>query len=247
MSIRFNNRQKRMIKKLLSRFHGKEHVDLFEVFKAIAYLVYTGCQWKMLPTYFPRPTTVYYHFRKWSESENLILFLRRLIKARRKKTGHKADPSAAVIDSQSIRSAYTQSQKGIDGFKKVKGIKRQILVDSGGLPLLIDVTPANIHDSKGVAVLLSEMRRYYPAISLVKADKGYQGVDSALDGVIVECVKSNYGTSEFRPLSGRWVVERTNAWLENFRRLCRNYERYLSTARTMAYFASILFMIRYWR
>ncbi|MCH5220162.1 MAG: transposase [Muribaculaceae bacterium] len=62
---------------------------------------------------------------------------------------------------------------------------------------------------------------------------------------VVECVKSNSGTSEFRPISGRWVVERTNAWLECYRRLCRNYERYLSTARAMTYFASILFMLRY--
>ena len=84
-------------------------------------------------------------------------------------------------------------------------------------------------------------------VSLVKADYGYRGIDSALDGFVVECVKSNFGTQRFIPISGRRVVERTNAWHDNFRRLCRNYERYLSTARAMAYMASILFMLRYTR
>ena len=129
--------------------------------------------------------------------------------------------------------------------KKVKGIKRQILVDSEGLPLLCDVTTANVHDSKGVDILLSDMQIYYPSVSLVKADQGYRGIDSSLDGIVVECVKSNFGSRDFIPLSGRWVVERTNAWLENFRRLCRNYERYLTTAGAMTYLASILFMLRY--
>ena len=199
----------------------------------------------MLPGYFPRPTTVYYHFRKWSESENLILSQHSLVRVRRRKIGRKTEPTVAVIDSQSVRSGYSQSQKGIDGFKKVKGIKRQILVDSEGLPLLCDVTTANVHDSKGVDILLSDMQIYYPSVSLVKADQGYRGIDSSLDGIVVECVKSNFGSRDFIPLSGRWVVERTNAWLENFRRLCRNYERYLTTAGAMTYLASILFMLRY--
>lgn len=246
MNITFNKHQKKLIKKLLGRFHGKERVDLYEVFRAIAYLVRTGCQWKMLPTYFPKPTTVYYHFRKWSESYNLIEFLHRLVRLRRKSLHRKREPSIAVVDSQSVRSAYAQSQKGGDGFKKIKGIKRQILVDSGGLPLLCDVTTANVHDSKGVAILLSDTKIHYPTISLIKADKGYRGIDSTVtDEMVVECVKSNFGISDFIPLSGRWVVERTNAWLDNYRRLCRNYERYLTTARTMVYLASILFMLRY--
>ncbi|MDE5644010.1 MAG: hypothetical protein K2I56_11055, partial [Muribaculaceae bacterium] len=84
-------------------------------------------------------------------------------------------------------------------------------------------------------------------VLLVKADHGYRGTDSALGGFVVECVKSNFGTQRFIPMSGRRVVERINAWLDNFRRLCRNYERYLSTAHAMAYMASILFMLRYTR
>lgn len=245
MNIKFNKSQRRKIRKFLVPFHGKEHIDLYDVFRAIAYLVYTGCQWKMLPSYFPRPTTVYYHFRRWSESNNMVLFLQRLVGDRRRKIRRTVKPTVAVIDSQSVRSGYSQSEKGVDGFKKAKGIKRHILADSNGFPLLADVTTANIHDSKGVSDLLNDMHRYYPTISLVKADKGCQGVDAILDNVVVECVKSNFGTSEFRPISGRWIVERANAWFENYRRLCRNYERYLTTARAMTYFAAMLFMLRY--
>ena len=75
MTISFNKRQPCKIRKFLTSFHGREHTDLYDVFRAIAYIVYTECQWKMLPTYYPRPTTVYCHFRKWSESNNMILFL----------------------------------------------------------------------------------------------------------------------------------------------------------------------------
>ena len=79
MKIKFKRRQRNRIRKFLSGFHGKERTDLYRVFTAIAYLVYTGCQWKMLPRYYPPPGTVYYHFRKWSESTNLVFFLRRLV------------------------------------------------------------------------------------------------------------------------------------------------------------------------
>ncbi|MDE6300915.1 MAG: IS5 family transposase [Muribaculaceae bacterium] len=229
----------------MSRIHGRERVSLFEVFKAIAYMVYTGCQWKMLPTYFPKHTTVYYHLRKWSETDNLTRFLHRLVGMRRRKIGRKSEPTVVVLDSQSVRSGYSLSQKGVDGFKKIKGIKRHILVDSNGLPLLCDITTANVHDSKGVDILLSDMKIYYPTVSLVKADRGYQGVNFTADSAFIECVKFNFGSQMFIPISGRWVVERTNAWLENFRRLCRNYERYLTTARKMTYLASIMFMLRY--
>ncbi len=173
-----------------------------------------------------------------------MVFLRRLVADSRRKMGRKPRPTTAVIDSQSVCSGYARSQNGVDGFKKVKGIMRQILVDTDGFPLMAEVTTANAHDSKGAANILNDMRIYYPSVSLVKGGKGYRGIDSSLDGCIVKYVKSNFGTAEFRPLSGSRVVERINSWLENYRRLCRNYERYLSSARTMTYLAAILFMLR---
>ena len=128
--IKINKRQRKLIKKFLAKYHNREKVYLIKVFQAVAYLVKTGCQWRMLPTYFPSPTTVYYHFRKWNNDDGLIKFLHRLNSIRRVKQGRNANPVMGVVDSQSVRSALPQSQKGVDGFKKVKGIKRQILVNS---------------------------------------------------------------------------------------------------------------------
>ena len=178
MKIKFKPCQRKRIRKFLSGFHGKERTDLYKIFTAIAYLVYTGCQWKMLPRYYPPPGTV-------------LLF-----------------PQVERIDKARVFSAQSGGGRSPQDESKV-------------------------------------MCLYYTSVSLVRADKGYCGVDSGLDGCIVECVKLNFGTAEFRPLSGRWVVERTNSWLENYRRLCRNYERYLSSALTMTYLAAILFMLRY--
>lgn len=245
MTIRFNKHQRRLIKSVLKPYRKRARVDLYKVFTADAYLVYTGCQWKMLPTYFPRPTTVYYHFRKWCEAGRPIIILKHLVEMRRRSIGKTPSPTVAIVDSQSVRSAYAQSHKGVDVYKKVKGIKRQLIVDVDGYPLLTEVTTANIPDSKGLGIALNDLRSNYPSIGLLKADMGYRGIESNDAGVAVECVKSNFGTSEFRPISGRRVVERTHVWLENYRRLCRNYERYIATARSMTYSACILFMLRY--
>lgn len=237
---------KKHCRKILKRyFKAEQHrcsVDLLAVFEAISYIVYTGCQWKMLPRHYPAYTTVYHHFRIWTENGILPKLLKILVRRRRKRLKKKSDPSVAIIDSQSVRSDHDTSIKGIDGNKKIKGIKRQIAVDSNGYPLVIEVTTANVHDSKGAKILLHELEVEYPSISLIKADKGYCGIESKVD---IQCVKSNYGTSEFLPLAGRWVVERTLAWLEKYRRLARNYEQYLFTAKAMAYFAAIAFMMRY--
>ena len=155
MRIKFNKRQRRLIKSALSPFQKRAKVDLYKVFTALAYLIRTGCQWKMLPSYYPKPSTVYYHFRTWCEAGQPIRILKHLVRERRKSLGRTLDPTVAVVDSQSVRSACAQSQKGIDGFKRIKGIKRQILVDSNGYPMLADVTTANIHDSKGLRNILS--------------------------------------------------------------------------------------------
>lgn len=237
-----NKRCKKILKRFTICEQRRCRVDLLKVFEAILYIVYTGCQWKMLPSYYPSYTTVYHHFRTWAENGLLPKFLKIFVGRRRSKLNKKTNPSVAIIDSQSVRTGHDTSIKGIDGNKKIKGVKRQIAVDSNGYPLAIEITTANVHDSKGAKVLLKNIEKEYPSISLIKTDKGYCGVEST---IVIQCDKSNYGTSEFLPLSGRWVVERTFAWLEKYRRLTRNYEQYLFTAKAMTYFAAIAFMMRY--
>lgn len=244
MRIHFNKNQRKLLRKFLSQFHNKEKTDLLKVFSAICHIVRTGCQWAMLPSYFPKPGVVYYHFRHWSDCCDFQGFLRQIVSLKRKRSGRKPRPSVAIIDSQSVRSAHAASVKGVDGYKKVKGIKRQIAVDAHGNPLCIDITPANVSDVKGSVGLLENLHQTYPSVSLVKADKGYRGTTHPNE-IILECVKSNFGTSQFVPINGRWVVERTISWFDSYRRLCRNYEKYISTARSMAYIAAIMMVLKH--
>ena len=122
-------------------------------------------------------------------------------------------------------------------------------MDSNGLPLSIVTSRANVHDSKGAIGLEVTAISKYPTIRLLKADNGCRGslARHLKDGLDVEpeCVKSNFGTSEFRPISGRWVVEQTFSWLESFRRLNRNYEQFLHTAKGIAMVACVMFMLRF--
>ncbi len=223
--------------------------DPFDVLEAIFFITYTGCQWNRLPSGYPPYTTVYYHYRCWSATEDLSKALRLLIMMRRHELKQFPLPSMTVIDSQSVRTGLPQSVSGIDGGKRVKGIKRHLAVDKNGYPLGIHVTPANIHDSKGAERLISKVLSDNPMVSLIKADLGYRGAfkDMPLSelGISVECVKSNFGTREFLPIEGRWVVERTFSWLQNYRRLMRNYEQYLHTAKGIAMFAMVFLMLRH--
>lgn len=122
-------------------------------------------------------------------------------------------------------------------------------MDSNGFSVDLATSRANVHDSKGAIKLTVDTICDYPTIKLFKADNGYRGslvryLRESLS-VKLECVKSNFGTSEFKPINGRWVVERTFSWLESFRRLNRNYEQFLHTARGIAMVACAMFMLRY--
>ena len=124
-----------------------------------------------------------------------------------------------------------------------------LFVDSNGFPLGIVTSRANVHDSKGAIGLAIDTVCKYPVIRLLKADNGCRGplVKNLREGqnVALECVKSNFGTSEFKPINGRWVVERTFSWLESFRRLNRNYEQFLHIAKGVAMAACAMFMSRF--
>lgn len=224
-------------------------LSLESIVNALAYLVKTGCQWRMLPGCFPPPMSVYYHFRCWNDKGWFRILMGSLVYSRRIWTGRNPMPSVAVVDSQSVRANLPQSEKGVDGHKRVKGIKRHIGVDSQGNPLEVFVTKANVHDSRVGLPLIKSLVNKYPTIRLIKADKGYASVAGNLKGygadVQIECVKSNFGTSDFIPMKGRWVVERTFSWLDNYRRLARNYEKYISTATGMTLLACSMLLLRH--
>lgn len=230
-------------------FNTKSKADIFEILNALFFLVKTGCQWKFLPNDFPNWRTVYEFYRKWVSTGIFERLTCELTAVARESRGKSRQPTVVVIDSQSIRTGLSHSVKGVDGGKKIKGIKRHLAVDSNGFPLATTTTRANVHDSKGAIGLIIETMCNHNQIKLLKADNGYKGTLVKLlkdtFSIDLNCVKSNFGTSEFRPLEGRWVVERTFSWLESFRRLNRNYEQFLHTAKGMAIVACAMFMLRF--
>lgn len=222
---------------------------VISVLNAIFYLIKTGCQWRMLPPHIPKWRTVYNHFRSWSDRGWYQRALLRLVFIHRKSIGRNGFPSVGIIDSQSIRQVLPQSVKGVDGYKHVKGIKRHIVTDSQGYPMTILVTTANVSDAKRVYPVVFKAMELLPSIRLFKADKGYRGaMEHALPQVSkasLQCVKSNFGNSEFIPMEGRWVVERTFSWLGGTRRTKFNNEQYLLTAQQMITAACVMFMLGY--
>lgn len=221
-----------------------------DILSGIFYVIKTGCQWASLPKYYPHWKMVYHHFRGLCERKWFDNFLRLLVQTRRCSMGQTPAVSVGIVDSQSIRSGLCDSDKGIDGHKRIKGIKRHVMVDTNGYVLGVNVTTANVHDAKGAVSLVYSVTDGYPHLSVIKADKAYRGLAQLMCGcpdIQIECVKSNYGTDKFIPLDGRWVVERTFSWMESYRRLNRNYERKLTTGMGIFTAACVMFMLRYIR
>jgi putative transposase len=219
-----------------------------ELLDAMFYLNRTGCQWRNLPTDFAPWRTVYHYFRLWKRSglwAEIHTHLREFLRQLEDRHRH---ASAAILDSQSVKSTECSDTRGYDAGKKVNGRKRHVLVDTLGLILLVLVLPANIQDRDAARQLLE---RFYGAhrrrtVKHIWADGGYAGTLLAwaqrLWRCTVEIVKRTDARG-FRVLPRRWVVERTFGWLGRYRRLNRDYERQTHTGETMIYVAMIRLML----
>lgn len=203
-----------------------------EIVNAILYLNRTGCAWRMLPKDFPPWQTVYWYFRAWGENGTLDRLhdaLHEQVRAKQEKRD--PDPSAGIVDSQSVKGADTVSKatRGYDAGKKINGRKRHIVCDTLGLLLVVMVTAASIQDRAGGRGILELLRSLAPGVRHVFADGGYQGqlieIAKRLWGIAVEVVKKPAEQIGFAVLPRRWVVERTFSWLLRWRRLARDYER----------------------
>lgn len=204
------------------------------------YVVKTGCQWRQLPEEYPPWITVYWYFCKWKRDGTLDAIKKTLHRLLRKKLEKKEGPSVGIIDSQSARmTAIGSEDKGIDGHKRVKGRKRQIVVDTLGYVMSVVVHAANIHDSEGGKQLLDrlyhEERWDYGGLTKLYADQGYRGILVELVnqcGWQLDIVERNKEDG-FAVKPKRWIVERTFAWFDNFRRLARDYERLAESSEAM--------------
>jgi putative transposase len=248
--------------------------DLRDILNGIFYVVRTGCQWRCLPHEYPPWQTVFWWFRRWRltgiwDHLNAALRVRVRVGA-----GRHPQPSAGIIDSQSVKTSGVGGVRGFDGGKKINGRKRHILVDTLGLVLTATVHSASIQDRAGVPLLLAGADRRFPRLEHVWVDQGYTGsgqrwIEEQL-GWSVEVVQHppkprgawvplGIGTQP-RPfawrrlpperlgfrgvLPRRWAVERTFSWLLHSRRLARDYERLTDTDEALIYITMSRLMTR---
>ena len=214
------------------------------VLDAIFYLVRGGIAWRALPADFPPHQTVYALFRRWTRARAWCRIYAALCERARLADGRGPVPTAAVIDSQTVRAADTvpTASSGYDGGKKIKGRKRHVAVDTGGLLLAVVVTTASLQDRDGAFRITAALREAFSTITLVWADAGYAGrfVRDArkIWDLAVAIVKRPDQAKGFVLLHRRWVVERSFAWLTKFRRLVRDYETLPATHEAMIWTAA---------
>jgi transposase len=201
-----------------------------QIVDAIFYLVDNGIKWRALPVDFPPWSTVYNFFAGWEADGVTQLLLDMLRERVRLAEGRAPTPTAAIIDSQSVKAAEIvwRSSRGYDAGKKINGRKRHIAVDTVGLLLCVLVTAASVQDRDGARPLLDRLANSYERVRLVWADGGYAGklLDWARDTlrITVQIVKRSDDMTGFVVLPRRWVVERTLAWITRHRRCVRDYE-----------------------
>jgi transposase len=220
------------------------------VLDAIFYLVRGGIAWAALPHDFPPHQTVYGLFGRWARHgawQHIHDALRDLVRVHE---GRDPQPTAAIIDSQSVRGADTvpNTSRGYDAGKKVNGRKRHIAVDTSGLLLAVVVTIAGIQDRDAAHRLLTALRARFTTISLIWADGGYAGRlviwARTVLALTVEVVKRTDHAAGFAVLPRRWVVERTFAWISKHRRCVRDYETLPAHHEAMVHISMIMTMSR---
>jgi transposase len=223
-----------------------------DIADAIRYLTHNGPVWRALPADFPPAGTVYWRMAQWQadgSAERMHDDLRDRVRA---VAGRKGAPTAAVIDSQSVKGSemIARARRGYDAGKKINGTKRHIAVDALGLLLTVLVTAASVQDRDAAKPLLWNLRKAFPSVRLAWADGGYAGklvtwaTAKLKPELTLEIVKRPDDLHTFQVLPRRWVVERTLSWITRHRRTVRDYERLAAHHETYVYWAMIIIMTR---
>lgn len=239
--------QWQVIEKYIPDVERKRKYTMRSIVNAMFYVLKSGCHWRMLPTDYPNWELVYYYFGKWRDEEIFVYINDMLREKIRIEDERSAQCSAVIIDSQSVKTTRRGGLRGIDGNKKIKGRKRHITVDTMGNMVTGIIHTANIHDSNGATLVVKEMQENTEGIRHIFGDCGYRGKLIAWAKEKYNCTVqivprySQHNPCKISPK--RWIVERTFAWLENFRRLSKDFEYLLESSQAFLYLASIKLLL----
>ena len=226
-------------------------LDRRSLLNAIFYVVRAGCAWRLLPGDFPPWQTVYGYYRKWSQDWTWTFIHDALHGWVRKTAGRKVAPTAAIVDSQSVKTPDQAGERGYDAGKKINGRKRHLAVDTLGLLLGLVITSAAVQDRDAAKGLIQGLVERFGRLQIIWADGGYLGTLvqwvkqlRPFGKLKLEIIRRCDRAKGFKLLPKRWIVERTFGWFFKSRRLCRDYEVRLDHSESMIRICMIRIMVR---